>query len=112
VARVFSPAFWNRRDIIGRLHALKIVPEVRSSNGQDQPAVVVFVLNVFEDVKRACGARGSIGRSTLSLEILIVNDGSTDGTAEIVKAFRTRGRAASSIMLKTAARDTASGVAY
>jgi hypothetical protein len=69
-----KPRLWSSRSIVtpplqmyghfldmhpdGQRLAASVAPEVRSSNGQDQPALVVFVLNFFEELRRRLpGAR-------------------------------------------------------
>jgi glycosyltransferase involved in cell wall biosynthesis len=59
------------------------------------PPRVSIVIPVFNESSRIADSLGKVreflGKTPLSSEILVVNDGSTDGTAEIVRRFELEG---------------------
>src|SRR5580765_3056366 len=59
-----------------------------------EPSISI-VIPAFNESRRIadslCQVRDFLGRTGLSFEIMVVNDGSTDGTAEIVKRFEPEG---------------------
>ena len=63
--------------------------------GDSLPPSVSIVIPAFNESRRIadslCKVREFLERTPLSFEILVVNDGSTDGTAEIVRRFECEG---------------------
>jgi glycosyltransferase involved in cell wall biosynthesis len=59
------------------------------------PPRISIVIPVFNESRRIADSLGKVreflGKTPLSFEILVVNDGSTDGTAEIVRRFEREG---------------------
>jgi glycosyltransferase involved in cell wall biosynthesis len=59
------------------------------------PPRISIVIPVFNESRRIADSLGKVreflGKTPLSFEILVVNDGSTDGTAEIVRRFELEG---------------------
>ena len=82
--------------------------------GDTPPPSVSIVIPAFNESRRIADSLGKVreflGTTSLSFEILVVDDGSTDGTATIVRRFEPEG-----VRLihhpNAAARDTASGPA-
>jgi len=64
-------------------------------DGDALPPSVSIVIPAFNESRRIadslCKVREFLRRTPLSFEILVVNDGSTDGTAEIVRGFEPEG---------------------
>ena len=63
--------------------------------GDTLPPSVSIVIPAFNEARRIADSLGRVreflGRTPLSFEILVVNDGSTDATAEIVRRFECQG---------------------
>jgi glycosyltransferase involved in cell wall biosynthesis len=63
--------------------------------GDTPPPRISIVIPAFNESPRIavslCKVREFLGRTPLSFEIVVVNDGSTDGTAEIVRRFEGQG---------------------
>jgi dolichyl-phosphate beta-glucosyltransferase len=71
---------------------------VETAGGQAHdtlPPRISIVIPVFNESRRIADSlskvREFLGKTPLSFEILVVNDGSTDGTAEIVRRFEREG---------------------
>ena len=71
------------------------VETARVRAGDALPPSVSIVIPAFNESRRIadslCKVREFLRRTPLSFEILVVNDGSTDGTAEIVRGFEPEG---------------------
>ena len=79
-------------------HAAEANPTPVVRAGDTPPPRISIVIPAFNESRRIADSLGKLreflGRTPLSFEILVVDDGSTDGTADDRQAFRTRRRPA------------------